>query len=309
MRFSTPVVLLIFRRPDLTEQVFEQIRLVKPAKLLVVADGPRDQSEAEICNQTRAIVENVDWDCEVSLNFSDVNLGCRKRISSGLNWVFSQVDEAIILEDDCLPSLCFFDFCQSLIDKYRYDQRIMAISGNNMQLGKTRTSYSYYFSKYFHSWGWATWKRAWQYFDVDMKTWPEFIKDNLIDFCCEDFYEKKYWLDIFQRVYEKQINTSWDYQWLYAIWGQSGLTIIPDVNLVSNIGFGEDATHTTVNSPFSNLPSYDIPLIEHPSFVIRNSQADQFTFDYEKGGHALRIAHTLPARIQRRVNSLLAKIY
>jgi len=308
MYFSTPVVLLIFRRPDLTAKVFEQVKLVKPSKLLVVADGPRDELEIELCKQTRSVVEKIDWDCEVLLNYSDTNLGCRKRISSGLDWVFSQVEEAIILEDDCLPSQCFFTFCESLIDKYRHDQRIMAITGNNMQLGKTRTAYTYYFSKYFHSWGWATWKRAWRYFDVDMSTWPEFLENDFLDSYCEDFYERKYWLDIFQRVYKSQISTSWDYQWLYSIWRQGGLTIVPNVNLVSNIGFREDGTHTVIDSPFSNLLAYSISQIQHPPFVIRNSHADRFTFDYEKGGNAFRSDHTLTARIRRRVNYFLEAV-
>ncbi len=180
---KTPVVVIIFKRTDTTEKVFEAIRLAKPPKLFVIADGPRADhpGEAEKCEAARAIIERVDWECEVLKNYSDTNLGCAKRVSSGLDWVFSNVEEAIILEDDCVPHLTFFPFCEELLEKYRYDTRIASISGQNVQFGRERTNYSYYFSRYNHCWGWATWRRAWQHFDFDMKLWPEIKKGHLLD--------------------------------------------------------------------------------------------------------------------------------
>ncbi len=174
MSLETPVAFIIFKRHDLTERVFQAIREAKPKKLLVIADGPRFPEEAAKCQKTRDIIQQVDWDCEVLKNYSEVNLGCRQRISSGLDWVFSQVEEAIILEDDCVPAPSFFSFCQTLLDYYRDDNRIMVISGDNFQDGQSRTDYSYYFSRYNHCWGWATWHRAWQYWDFNKNKWLEF---------------------------------------------------------------------------------------------------------------------------------------
>ena len=215
MSLSTPVALIIFNRPDLTEIVFEAIRQAKPQKLLVVADGPRSPEEAEKCDRTRAIIDRVDWDCQVLTNFSDTNLGSKYRISSGLDWVFSQVEEAIILEDDCLPSPSFFYFCQELLEKYRDDDRIMHIGGTNIQFGQSRTPYSYYFSKYAQIWGWASWRRAWQNYDVEIANWKEFKSSEIIKSVHTNPYEQRYWFDILERVYKKSLNTCWDYQWNY----------------------------------------------------------------------------------------------
>ncbi len=283
MDFNTPIAFLIFNRPHLTKEVFEAIRQAKPQKLLVVADGARFPEEAEKCQKAREIINQVDWECEVLTNFSDVNLGCKQRISSGLDWVFSEVEEAIILEDDCLPTASFFDFCQSLLERYRYDERIMHISGNNFQDGQSRNDFSYYLSKYTHIWGWASWRRAWKHYDVTLKTWPQYKKSSMIGSICESAYEQKYWADIFENVFNNSID-AWGYQWLYTCWFQSGLSVIPNSNLVSNIGFGLDATHTKGDSFLSRLPTKDIWNIKHPSFILRDSIADNYTLDYHYGG-------------------------
>lgn len=278
-KLTTPVAFLIFNRPDTTEQVFEEIRRVKPPKLLVVADGPRQDrtSEVEKCAAARAVIDRVDWPCEVLTNYSDVNLGCRRRVSSGLNWVFDTVEEAIILEDDCLPHSTFFRFCEELLEKYRDDERIALIAGTNYQFGRKRTNFSYYFSRYNHIWGWASWRRAWKDYDVEMNSWPE-VRDGewLYDLLGEDV--ARYWMANFERAYTGKIDT-WDYQWTFACWIHNGLSILPNVNLVSNIGFGEEATHTkNSESKVANLPMEEMgfPLI-HPNFVIRDARADDFT--------------------------------
>ena len=165
---KTPVVFLIFRRPDLTARVFEAIRQAQPAKLLIVADGDRNEEEAILCQQARAVTEQIDWDCEVLTNFSDTNLGCKRRVSSGLDWAFSQVEEAIILEDDCLPHPDFFHFCSELLTHYKDDTRIWNICGHNFQDAQWRGDGSYYFSRYADPWGWATWQRAWKHYDKDL---------------------------------------------------------------------------------------------------------------------------------------------
>ena len=161
MMLSTPVALFIYNRPDLTQTVFEAIARAKPKRLLVVADGPRFSEETEKCNQARDVIDGVNWECEVLTNFSDKNLGCGRRVASGIEWVFSEVEEAIFLEDDTLPAASFFPYCQALLEHYRHDERIMTINGNNFQSGQSRTDYSYHFSKYCACWGWASWRRAW----------------------------------------------------------------------------------------------------------------------------------------------------
>jgi hypothetical protein len=279
-QLTTPVAFLIFNRPDTTARVFEAIRQAKPPQLLVVADGPRPDraDDIEKCKAARAIIEGVDWDCEVLTNYSDLNLGCKNRVSSGLDWVFDTVEQAIILEDDCLPHPSFFRFCQDLLDYYRNDQRIMAISGDNFQFGRKRTGYSYYFSCYNHIWGWASWRRAWQYYDVKMKLWQEIRDGNWLESILGKTQAVKYWRKIFQTYYDGKIDT-WDYPWTFACWIQNGLTILPNVNLVSNIGFGEDATHTSSSkSRLANLGVQEMNFpLKCPPFLIRNEGADNYT--------------------------------
>jgi len=253
-----------------------------PKKLFVIADAARTDrpGEVEKCEATRAVVEQVDWDCEVRANYSDVNLGCAKRISSGLNWVFEQVDEAIILEDDCVPHPTFFPFCEELLDKYKYDNRIASISGQNVQFGRKRTDYSYYFSRYNHCWGWATWKRAWQDFDIYMKNWPEIQKENFLNDILLDRKAVSYWQNRLQHVYDNPLSTVWSYQWTFASWIQNRLGIISNVNLISNIGFNTDSTNINFKqkSPHDNMPTEPLEFpLKHPPFVFRDTKADDFT--------------------------------
>lgn len=306
MEISTPVAFFIFNRPALTETVFKSIASAKPKKLLLVADGPHSLDEVRKCEEVKAIVKRVDWDCEVLTNFSDVNLGCKHRVSTGLNWVFSNVNEAIILEDDCLPTFSFFEFCQELLRYYRHDERVMHISGTNFQAGQIRSKYSYYYSKYVHVWGWASWRRAWQHYDVEIGGWTEF--KELISSHCKDPYEKKYWTDIFNSVSKGVVDT-WDYQWMFTCWTQHGLAVIPNRNLVSNIGFDSDATHTVdVNNPFSRLPTSDIQEVSHPKIVVEHVEADSYTFDHVFGGRHLRASDRLGARCRRHLGILKRRL-
>lgn len=279
---QTPVTFIIFKRPQTTEKVFEAIRQAKPTKLFVIADGPRTdrEGEAEKCEATRAIIERVDWDCEVIKNYSDINLGCAKRVSSGLDWVFNNVEETIILEDDCIPHPTFFRFSQELLEKYRNDTRIATISAQNLQLGQKRTNYSYYFSRYNHCWGWASWRRAWQHYDLTIKLWKEVQAENLLHDILVDQKAVNSWQRIFQSVYDNPTGITWDYQWTFACWMQGSLSIIPNVNLISNVGVGVDATHFTSNQEFSfiNMPMQAIEFpLKHPPFIVRHVEADNFT--------------------------------
>ncbi len=278
--FNTPIALIIFNRPDKTRKLFNIISTIKPKKLFIIADGPRKTipGESEICEQTRNIVKNINWKCELFTNYSKENLGCGNRPASGVSWVFEHVDRAIILEDDCVPHPSFFPFCGELLEKYKNDERVMMISGNNFQFGANRTNYSYYFSIFTHIWGWATWKRAWDYYDYNISQWPEAKNLNLLD---NYFYDKKhilFWRSLFDKVYSDNNKSYWDYQWLLSCWLQNGLTIIPSVNLVSNDGAGEEATHTKEENEFLNLETYEIGFpLNHPSLIIRNRGADLFT--------------------------------
>jgi len=277
-QLKTPVAFLVFNRPDTTERVFDEIRKAKPPVLLVVADGSRPgrPDESRQCEAVRAIIEQVDWKCEVLKNYSDVNLGCKRRVSSGLDWVFENVDQAIILEDDCLPHPTFFRFCEELLEKYRDDERVMHISGTNFQSGRERDIYSYYFSNYGSIWGWASWRRAWNLYDLDMKLYPEIKEKKYLLDICGNRHEMKFREEIFDAVFFNGLNT-WDYQWTFARLVNSGLSIVPHMNLISNIGFGgKNSTHISSKTDVrSNMPVFaiDFPLL-HPPFMIRDKISD-----------------------------------
>lgn len=271
---TTPVLLMMFNRPNTAQRVFEAIRGVKPRQLYISADGPRaDKPDDEgKCQATRQIVTNVDWDCEVKTLFHQKNLGCRKAVTSAIDWFFDNVEEGIILEDDCLPSQSFFWFCQELLERYRHDERVLHIGGNN-PIDTNLRSQTYYFSKYNRVWGWASWKRAWKYFDYQIKLWPE-IRDKKIHYKWFTRKEAK----IMERGWNHvSINNFdvWDYQWFFCRL-MHGKAIIPCVNLISNIGFNKDATHTFHPiSPLSNLTRGEIIFpLKHPQSMIEDFKRD-----------------------------------
>jgi len=276
-QLKTTVALVLFNRPDMTEKVFQMVREVKPRKLLLIADGPRPNhpEDAEKCAAARAVVEQVDWDCEVLRNYSDVNLGMRRREKSGFDWVFSEVEEAIILEDDTLPDPTFFRFCEELLEKYRNDTRVWLISGTNFQFGRKRTKDTYYFGKFGFTWGWATWRRAWDFYDEEMKHWPKVRDEGWLKDILGDTKAERWWSKLFQETYEGSIST-WDYQWLLSWWLQGGLSIVPSVNLVSNLGFYPDATNTKdASSPLANIPVEPMAFpLRHPVFIVPDTAAD-----------------------------------
>jgi hypothetical protein len=228
---------------------------------------------------TRAIIQRVNWDCEVVTNFSDVNLGCKKRVSSGIDWIFELVEEAIILEDDCLPEPTFFRFCQEMLNKYRFDQRIGMISGDNFQFGRRYGDDSYYYSKYVHIWGWATWRTRWaNNYDVSIAKWPRIRDEARISDMVGGPPESTYWAKIFERVHRGKIDT-WDYQWVFSNFIEGRLNILPSVNLISNIGFNKNATHTTGESELANLLTRPISFpLSHPIGVFRNGIADSISY-------------------------------
>ena len=291
--FRTPVVFLLFNRPDSTRKVFQRIRGARPPCLLVVADGPRQDrlGEAELCRISRAVIDEVDWPCTVERNFSDENQGCKRRVASGLDWAFTLVKEAIILEDDCLPDPSFFFYCQELLDRYRNDERVMSISGDNFLEVSDSGKESYRFSHICHIWGWATWRRSWQNYDITMSRWPEFRERGgfrLLFGKHEDMIHA--WTQMMERAYNGEVDT-WDFQWMFASFVCAGLQILPRKNLIANIGFSVTATHT--NDPGSwqaNLPIHaaDNPLV-HPLRVQANCEADYKTYCRTLRGPVLQL--------------------
>jgi hypothetical protein len=289
--FQTAVLFLIFNRPEVTASAFEAIRKAKPPRLYVAADGPRPdrEGEAERVSKVRKIATAVDWPCEVKTLFREKNLGCKYGVSEAITWFFEQEEQGIILEDDNLAHPDFFLFCESLLNHYRNDERVLTISGDNFQNGQKRGCASYYFSKYFQGWGWATWRRTWKYYDENLIFWPEW--KNSSDWVDQfpDKVERTYWKSIFDTMYAKQLD-SMAYPFIASIMYRGGLNAIPNVNLVSNIGFGEDATHTTStnNAHESNVPTHSLGELVHPQLVEINLEADIYDFNSTFGGRNLR---------------------
>jgi len=248
---DTPILLIVFNRPDTTRQVVEALRQVQPRQLYVAADGPREGVDGEegLCAASRSVATTVDWECDVQTLFRGENLGCGLGPSSGISWFFDNVEAGIILEDDCVPDSTFFRFCRELLEYYSAVPKIMQISGANFLGGAKRGDASYYFSRYPHSvGGWATWRRAWKYFD-------------------------------YEAIPEEYRRHIWDWQWWLAFEKNGGLAVVPNVNLVTNIGCGRaDATHTTqMDHPGANLPRHPMVFpLTHPR---RLRRMDRYT-DY-----------------------------
>ncbi len=247
------------------------VRAANPALLMVVADGPRAgrPGEAARCAAARAVVDGIDWGCEVLKNYSDVNLGCKRRVASGLDWLFQNATEAIILEDDCLPEASFFPYCEALLDRYRHDERVMHIAGNNFGVDtQAFGECSYGFTSFPQVWGWATWRRAWRHFDVAMSAWPSFRRSRELGELPVPRLLRGRQLRRWEDAYSNRVDT-WDFQWHFAVMRRHGLAAVPRRNLVTNIGFDLDATHTRdTSSDKANLPHHAIgfPLV-HPEKV------------------------------------------
>ena len=274
------VAFVVFNRPESTRLSFQSIRAAQPKRLFLISDAAREhvEGEAALVQQARQIAEAVDWPCDVQRIYADHNLGCGERISSGISEAFKHVERLIVLEDDCVADPSFFDFCHNLLDRYQADERVMAVSGNNFQHGIRRTAASYYFSKYPHCWGWATWRRAWQHFRLGIPDWPRYRDEGHLASVCHSQLEIDYWIKMFNRVHQRQVN-SWAIPWTLACWMQHGLTAIPAVNLVTNIGYGLQATHTHDHDSAASLPANSLSEITHPEWVFRHVEADAYTDD------------------------------
>ena len=278
MSFNTPILYLVFNRPDLVKITFEKIKEIKPKQLFIAADGPREDRPDDIqkCKQTREyILSKIDWNCDVKTLFREKNLGCKYAVSSAITWFFENVEMGIILEDDCLPSQSFFWFCQKLLEKYKDDQRIMQINGSCF-LDKVDITESYFFSKYNHIWGWASWRRAWNLYELENLD----FEHDFEKICFHNSKEKKYWHKTFIRYFEGKVNT-WDYPWTFSVWKNNGLAVYPSKNMIKNIGFREDSTHIKNADPQfvkMNLNEINCNNIIHPAISL-NRKLDLLEFE------------------------------
>jgi hypothetical protein len=279
-RTASPVLFLIFNRPQVTGRVFQAIRQARPPRLYVAADGPRKNrpDDAPLCAQTRSTVETIDWPCQVKTLFRQENLGCRDAITSAITWFFENEEEGIILEDDCLPAPDFFKFCDCLLEHYRHDPRVRHISGDNFQRGRKRGNASYYFSRVSHVWGWATWRRAWADYDKTLSRYElGEIKYMLFQVFGGKSAITQGWLKIAENLKNGKPDT-WAYQWALTNLMNNALCAMPNVNLVSNIGFGNDPTHTKkCDSPYANIPLEYLTRIRHPIPMVADTEADYQT--------------------------------
>ncbi len=267
------IAFIIFNRPKYTQKVFDEIKKARPQKLFVIADGPRTPEEAIRCKAARKIIDQVDWDCEVHKNYSPTNLGCKMRVASGISWFFEHVEEGIILEDDCVPDPTFFGFASDMLERYRDNAKIMMVAGSN-SLSDYAIKDSYIFSKYFAIWGWATWRRAWQKYDLTMQTWPSKKRSGFLNTVYVEKYMVEHTTKLFDQAYNGEVDT-WDTQWFYACLVSGGYSIVPKGNLISNIGI----EGTRAPGKNQNLTTHAIGDLVHPHTITVDAAYDHMLYE------------------------------
>ncbi|WP_243394652.1 glycosyl transferase [Leptospira adleri] len=305
---KSPVLLIAFNRPDFTSIVFETIRQYKPSKFYLAVNAPRAdrEGEAQKCSEVRKIVEKIDWDCEVHTLFRDEHLQLKISVSSAITWFFENEEMGIILEDDIVPDPSFYIYCEHLLEYYKNDIRVGMISGDNFGFGHRRNRNSYYYSLYSHIWGWASWRRAWKGYDVYMKDYADFFSGHWLEDLFPDQKEFRFWKENFDEVAFKGFET-WDFQWVYHNFKNGRLNIMPSVNLVKNIGFGEGAAHTVHPSPYANMKTEPLSFpLDHPKFFVRDLISDAYSKKTFIGSERLPWKNRFsPIRILNRLRSYL----
>lgn len=297
-QYKVPVVLIVFKRVRLAEKMLKCLENIQPEKLFVVSDGARERvpGEKEAVDRVRELFEQVSWPCEIYRDYAEKNMGCDARVPSGINWAFEYVDEAVILEDDCIPTKDFFVYAEEMLEKYKEDPRVMMIAGSNCMQGYPVKDCCC-FSARTYTWGWATWKRAWKDYCNDGSAWEEIQRNGTFEKTyprrMRHFVKKE--LDFY---YEQQ-KMPWDYKWWISCMKQEGLCAVPAVNLISNEGFGEDATHTQDAGAYDGQ-TYALAFpLKFPQTVKRDRKIDK----YDKGLNR----PWLPARIARRMKRIIVK--
>ena len=280
MSYPVPILVMAFNRPAPAAGLLEVLKQLRPARLYLAFDGPRLNSpgEQEHCEAVRDLFRNsIDWPCQVAWLLRTHNLGCRLAVSSAIDWFFEKESEGVILEDDIHPIPGFFGYCAELLERYRDDERIGAIAANNHQSECPPNGASYYFSIYSHCWGWATWRRAWRAYHQAEKLWPEFLQRGWLRQLGGRDFERR-WQFLIDQVYTGEVNT-WDILWQLACWQQGFLTCLPAKELVRNVGFDQDATHTLdETSPLKTPKELAQPLL-HPSIILPSQNFDRVTFN------------------------------
>ncbi len=274
---TTAVLLLVFNRPNPTKEVFKAIRKAKPERLYIAADGPRIDKMGEdiLCQEVRSIAMQVDWPCEIKTLFQKENLGCKKAVFTAISWFFDHEEEGIILEDDCVPGQSFFHFCQDTLLKYRDSSEIGIICGSYYHFDRFNHTESIYFTINPYIWGWATWKRVWKDFDVSMSNFSVQEAKSIVWKTYITRPARQYWFSSLKTTAEGKIDT-WDYPFTWHLLSNGYLHVSPTKNLISNIGYGADATHTEEKvGSYSNMPRYNIDFpLTFPSSIYRNIKLD-----------------------------------
>ena len=291
-KFKTPILIIAWKRPKKTEELINKIKQINPDNLYIACDGPKNKNSLEDnkVNKTKELLlGSFEEIRQKKYFFSDNNQGCKIGVSNAINWFFENEKEGIILEDDCIPNLEFFSFCQEMLETYRHDERIWSITGHNQQNKIQRGSGTYYFSKYPRSWGWATWRRSWEKYDRDIKDWPNIKSKGILKNQLNNQREINFWEKILDNIYHYSSPNTWDYQWTLTSFLNSGLTIVPNKNLIKNIGFDEEATHTFFGEQNNFVKTYQeknnsiFPTI-HPDYFVINKEADEIVDILEYSG-------------------------
>jgi hypothetical protein len=244
MTFKTPILILCYNRPDKLKKLLNILSIVKPQRVYFNCDGPKNNNDdKKNIQKVKQIIKNYESDCLVFSKFHPSNLGCKSSVQSGLDFFFKHEKMGIILEDDCIPNLFFFKYCSYLLKKFKNNRKIFAISGFNLLDKKKFSDGDYFLSKYFLCWGWATWKRSWTSSSKKISFWPRWKKNNFLLKYHKNILEAKYWTKILSKTYRNKIDT-WDYAFLASMWKQNAFCILPNYNLVRNIGFDKSASHT-----------------------------------------------------------------
>lgn len=301
---AAPIVLIVFNRPAETLILFEEIRKLKPPQLFIVADGPREWKPGEqvLCTKVREIFDNIDWPCQVQKNYSSVNMGCKARVVSGLDWVFEHADKAVILEDDCIPSKSFFEFTNSMLSRYENDPSVGIVNGTTV-ITETDPGFDYYFSRFPQIWGWATWKRVWKKYDPDVLDWPNLRNTDFLSRWATNYAGVRKWRNSFDAVHQKRIDT-WDSQLVFMLWKENLKSLSPTVNLITNIGFGPSATHTFDTS--SSSSKLERGSLQNP---IRHPLSSEMDISRDRITEIQLFEETSSDFIKRQVFNLLKKLH
>jgi hypothetical protein len=272
----TPVAFIVFNRPDCTARTLAAIREARPPRLLVIADGPRPSRPEDTakCLAVRKLIdEGVDWPCVIERNYADINLGCAARVAGGLTWAFSRSERLVVIEDDCLPDQSFFWYCDELLERYADDTRIGQICGSPFVRNSLHRDTSYVFSRYGPIWGWASWSRAWKYYDLHIQTWETLKARGDLTSVISNGMERRVRKQLYDNLRAGRHST-WDYQWGYAKLTNSLLSIIPTICLMENIGFGPDSTHAVDKESILQRHQLERPLA-HPLLVLPDAAFDK----------------------------------